>query len=107
MRITEKQIRQQLETVVDPELNVNIVDLGLIYEIKVLKVRGVLKVQIVMTLTTPGCPMWGLFEKQIQKALTKLPGVGAEDIEVELTFDPPWTMERVNKKARAELGWEE
>ncbi len=104
-KITEKQIKEQLETVMDPELNINIVDLGLIYEIKVLKVRGVLKVQIVMTLTNPGCPMWGLFEKQIQKALTKLPGVEVGDIEIELTFDPPWTMERVNKKARAEFGY--
>jgi metal-sulfur cluster biosynthetic enzyme len=73
--------------------------LGLIYEIKIEKE----KVKIVMTLTTIGCPLFSLIEEEIKNRLKEL-GLKEEEIKLELTFDPPWTLERMSKEARAMLG---
>lgn len=89
---------KQLEQVNDPELNISIVDLGLIYGIDIDKQNNV---DIKMTLTTIGCPLFGLIEKEVQE---KLKTSGLNDVNIELTFDPPWTMEKMSERAKAMLG---
>lgn len=98
-------VYQALKSVIDPELGVNIVDLGLIYKVEVRKVQKVQKVRIIMTLTTPGCPLAGVFDMMVREAVASLPGVEADEIEIQLTFDPPWTAEMMSKEAKAELGF--
>jgi metal-sulfur cluster biosynthetic enzyme len=99
MKIDKKTIKNKLKQVLDPELGISIVDLGLIYEIKVEK--G--KVKILMTLTSVGCPLFSLIEEEVKNRLKEL-GLKEEDINLELTFDPPWTIERMSKEAKAMLG---
>lgn len=96
---TKAQVKKALEKVLDPELNISIVDLGLIYDIIINKN----KVKIVMTLTTIGCPLFNLIEDQIKKHLENL-GFKKENIKIELTFDPPWSIEKMSPKAKALLG---
>lgn len=98
-KISEKQIKNKLTEVMDPELNISIVDLGLVYEVKLIKN----KLKIIMTLTTIGCPLFSLIETQIKDKIIEL-GIKDEDISLELTFDPPWSMEKMSKKGRAMLG---
>ncbi|PSG99553.1 MAG: FeS assembly SUF system protein [Nanohaloarchaea archaeon SW_4_43_9] len=96
--VEKKEVREQLKQVIDPELDVNIVDLGLIYEIEVDEQENI---DILMTLTTPGCPLHGVFDELVKKEVNKLdPG----DIEVELTFEPRWTPEEMSDEARNEIG---
>ncbi len=95
----KKNILSQLKTVLDPELGVNIVDLGLIYDIK--EANGTVNVK--MTLTTPGCPMGYMFDSEVVKAVKKIKGV--KKVRVELTFEPPWTPEKMSKGAKTKLGW--
>jgi len=97
--LTKKKIINKLYEVMDPELNISIVDLGLIYKIKINKN----KVKIIMTLTTVGCPLFSLIESQIKDKIKEL-GIKEENISLELTFDPPWTMEKMSKKGKAMLG---
>lgn len=96
--VTEEEVREQLENVMDPELKINIVDLGLIYEVEVEDDE----VYILMTLTTPGCPLHGVFDEMVKKEVSKIEEI--EDIEVELTFEPRWSPEDMSDKARDELG---
>ncbi len=98
-KISEKQIKNKLTEVMDPELNISIIDLGLVYEVKLIKN----KLKIIMTLTTIGCPLFSLIETQIKDKIQEL-GLKEEDISLELTFDPPWSMEKMSKKGRAMLG---
>ena len=97
--LTPQAVRKKLTRVIDPELQVNIVDLGLVYNIKVQKGE----VKILMTLTTPGCPLSGIFEGLIQDALRDAEGF--TKLSVELTFDPPWTPELMSDEAKASLGF--
>ena len=115
MAVSVKKVRDQLREVIDPELQVNIVDLGLIYKIKVKKETrsagsvqaGKSKIYILMTLTTPGCPLAGMFDALVKNALGKIPGLDPEkDMEINLTFDPPWTPKMMTEEIRAELGFE-
>ena len=99
MKLTTKQIKSKLAEVMDPELNISIVDLGLVYEAKLIKN----KIKVVMTLTTIGCPLFTLIETQVKDKIKEL-GVEEKNISLELTFDPPWTMERMSKKGKAMLG---
>lgn len=99
MKITEKMVLKKLEQVMDPELNISIVDLGLVYGVKV----GDKKIKIIMTLTTMGCPLVGMIEAEIKEVISKI-GFKKENIKVELTFDPPWSMKKMSKKGRALLG---
>lgn len=96
---TKKQINEKLLSVMDPELNISIVDLGLIYDIKIDKK----KVTITMTLTTMGCPLISMIEKDIKDRIVSL-GISENDIVIDLTFDPPWSMEKMSEKAKAMLG---
>lgn len=87
---TRKQIVEALGGVLDPELGMSVVELGLIYDIEI--VNGA--VRITMTLTAPGCPVHDVMPSWIHQALMAVPGV--ETVDVHITFDPPWTPERIN-----------
>ena len=95
----KKQIMDKLTEVLDPELNISIVDLGLVYDVKPQKN----KVEILMTLTTIGCPLFGLIEEEVRDKLTDL-GFDGENVKIKLTFDPPWSMERMSERAKAIIG---
>ena len=110
--LNKKIVLERLKQVIDPELGVNIVDLGLVYDIKVksekLKGKSVEnKIYIMMTLTTPGCPLAPVIESLARRALGGLEGIDTKrDVTIELTFDPPWTMEMMTEEVRAELGFD-
>mgnify|MGYP001822953043 CR=1 FL=1 len=87
-------------TVFDPEIPVNIFDLGLIYTISI---SAESDVKVVMTLTAPGCPVAGEMPGWVAEAIEPLPGV--KHVDVELTWDPPWGMEMMSDEARLELGF--
>jgi metal-sulfur cluster biosynthetic enzyme len=82
--LTEERIREELKSVVDPEIGLDVINLGLIYGVKI---DGD-KVGIVMTLTTPGCPVAGMFLASVKTAVESIPGVA--ECSVDLTFNPPW-----------------
>jgi FeS assembly SUF system protein len=88
-----------LRTVHDPEIPVNIYDLGLIYRIDMAE-NG--DVGIDMTLTAPACPVAGAMPKMVEEAVSGVPGVGA--VRVELVWDPPWTQDKMTDEARLQLG---
>ena len=88
-----------LRTVYDPEIPVNIYDLGLIYDFKV---DENFFVDVSMTLTAPGCPVAETFPGFVENAVKSV--VGVSDARVELTFEPPWTMENMSEEAKLELG---
>lgn len=89
-----------LKTIFDPEIPVDIYELGLIYEIKV-SPGG--KVDVLMTLTSPACPVAGTLPGEVEG---KIKGVqGVSDVKVELTFDPPWSQELMSEEAKLELGF--
>lgn len=95
----EEQVRGKLDLVLDPELGISIVELGLIYGISVDK-EG--KCIITMTLTTMGCPLFGQIQKEIEDRVMELDTI--EDVETALTFDPPWTIEKMTPEAKIQLG---
>jgi metal-sulfur cluster biosynthetic enzyme len=97
---TKATVTKALETVLDPELGVSIVDLGLVYDVTIKK--GAVK--ITMTLTTIGCPLFQTIENEVKEKVSAIPGVTT--VEVELTFNPPWDPSRLSEKAKAELGME-
>jgi FeS assembly SUF system protein len=94
------QIEAALRTVFDPEIPVNIYDLGLVYEIKIAD-NG--NVKITMTLTAPACPAAGDIVNDVQQKVEALEGV--LDCHVQLTFDPPWTKDMMTEEAKLELGF--
>lgn len=102
--VDEERVLEVLSTCYDPEIPVNIVDLGLVYGVDIADADepdGV-KVRVQMTLTAPGCGMGQVLQDDVQRKLRRLQGV--HDVEVDLVFDPPWTMERMSEAARLELG---
>ena len=96
--LTEDKVFKYLKKVLDPELHINIVDLGLIYDVKV---EGS-AVKILMTLTFPGCPLGSVIHEEINKTLGRLPQV--KKVDLKITFDPPWDLSKVSSEAKAELG---
>jgi len=88
-----------IRTVYDPEIPVNLYDLGLIYDIAINETN---EVAIRMTLTAPGCPVAGILPKQVESAVAEVEDVKAAS--VELVWDPPWSQERMTDEARLELG---
>ena len=101
--VTEKDILGKLSQVKDPELGINIVDLGLVYEINV-KEKEKDKPQdisIKMTFTTPACPMMNHILQQVKERLDEIDDA---DIEVDIVFEPLWTPERMSKEAKMKLG---
>ncbi len=98
-RITADIIRS-LKTVYDPEIPVDIYELGLIYKVDLNDDR---LLTVDMTLTAPGCPVAGEMPGWVEGAVRGVEGV--EDVKVEMTFDPPWTPEKMSDEAKLELGW--
>ncbi len=96
--VTEDEVIEALREVYDPEIPVNIVDLGLLYGIEI----GDGRIDVTMTLTAVGCPMAGEVMGEVRDVLMQLPGV--KDAGVKLTYDPPWSPERMSEDARWELG---
>ncbi len=90
--MTKEQVLEALRNVLDPELGMSVVELGLIYGVEIR--NGA--VTVTMTLTTPGCPIHESMSEWVRQAIMKLPG--AETVEVIMTFDPPWTPERINAR---------
>lgn len=93
-------VRGLLRSVIDPELGVNIVDLGLLYDVTVAADGGV---EIDMTLTTPGCPLGGFLDDQIRACLAQLPQV--RGVSMRLVWEPPWEPAAMSDAAREQLGW--
>jgi metal-sulfur cluster biosynthetic enzyme len=102
--ITEEMVYKQLATVIDPELNIDIVSLGLIYSVKIKPQITNYKqeevIVVTMTLTTPGCPLAPVIDRMIKEALSSL---RAKKVEIELVWDPPWTKEMMSDEARLTL----
>ncbi len=95
-----EMLRETLTHVIDPELGINIVDLGLVYDVSV----GDAAARVVMTLTTPGCPLHASIEEAVERAIeTRHPDL--EGVAVELVWDPPWDTDRITPEGRAQLGW--
>ena len=98
MQISEKAVRKALRTVKDPELHLDLVVLGLVYDIEIEDSN----VQVRISLTTPMCPAAPQIVKDARAAVAGVEGV--ENAEVQLTFDPPWTPERISPLIRSSLG---
>jgi metal-sulfur cluster biosynthetic enzyme len=96
--VTEKAVRNALKTVKDPELNLDLVVLGLVYDIEVEESDA----RVTISLTTPMCPAAGQILDEAREAVAGVEGV--ENSEVELTFDPPWTPDRISPLIRSALG---
>jgi FeS assembly SUF system protein len=95
----QEQVLEAMKTVQDPEIPVNLVDLGLIYDLVVTK-DGTVYVE--MTLTAPSCPVAGSLPGQVADAIRDVPGVF--DVRVKLVWTPPWTQDRMTEEAKLELG---
>ncbi|MGA9567600.1 MAG: metal-sulfur cluster assembly factor [Candidatus Korobacteraceae bacterium] len=106
MSITQEDVFVALKECYDPEIPVNIVDLGLIYEVRVKPTAGANldgnDVEVEMTLTAPGCPSSGYITDQVKQRLLRIPGV--TDAKVEIVWYPQWTPERLTPDARKQLG---
>lgn len=98
--VTEEQVREALRTVIDPEVGVNVVDLGLVYGIEV-SAQGV---RVRMTMSTPACPLGDAILGEAREAVRGAAGTGT-DVEVELVWEPEWTPDLMTDRARDELGW--
>ncbi len=94
------QIEETLRTVLDPEIPVNIFELGLVYKIQMMDEHSV---HIYMTLTAPACPVAGEILEEVERKVKAIEGIDA--VEVRLTFDPPWDKSMMSDEARLELGW--
>ncbi|MBI2984559.1 MAG: metal-sulfur cluster assembly factor [Candidatus Kerfeldbacteria bacterium] len=93
----EQKIYQALKTCRDPELGIDVVSLGLIYGLEITPQ----KIIVIMTLTTPGCPLVPYFRHQLMAAVQRASGI--EHVDIMLTFDPPWHPERMSTAARQQL----
>jgi len=98
-KITKEDVLNALKNVVDFELGLDVVSLGLVYEVEVDDQNNV---KVLMTMTSPMCPLAGLILSDAEEAIKKIEGVG--NVEVELTFDPPWSPERMSPELKAKFG---
>ena len=99
----EEQIRENLKTVFDPEIPVNVVDLGLIYRVEIEKLQDRGRVAFVdLTLTAPGCGMGPVIAEDVKGKVLELHGI--DDAEVEIVWDPPWTQDLISEEGKMELG---
>jgi len=98
--LRKAQVVEVLRTIYDPEIPVNIYDLGLIYDVDLAPDGGV---NIRMTLTSPACPVAGSLPPEVETRVSALQGV--TDARVEIVWDPPWTPDRMSEAARLELGF--
>ena len=97
--VREEDVKNALKTAVDPEFGISVVDLGLIYKLKIINEK---KVYMKMTLTTPTCPLANVIVADVYQKVKDLNGV--EDVDIELTFDPPWSPDMMTPEARKLLG---
>jgi len=97
---TEEDVRETLKNVYDPEIGINIVDLGLVYDVDVAPESG--DVLVTMTLTSLGCPLGPVIVQEVTGAVKDLPGIGGVD--VKLVWSPPWSPENMSEEAKDELG---
>jgi len=97
--ITTEKIFEKLGEVMDPELHMSITDIGLVYNVNI--ENG--KIQILMTLTSLGCPLFDTIQEDIYEAVSQL-GVEKENININLTFEPPWSMDKMSERGKAMLG---
>jgi metal-sulfur cluster biosynthetic enzyme len=102
MAISEDAVREALKKVVDPELFVNIIDLGLVYVVGLTEVEDKTDVTVEMTMTSPACPAGPQLVSQAKAAVGGLEGVG--NVEVKVVMIPPWTPDRMTEDARDQLG---
>lgn len=101
MNLTPEAVREIIrQNVYDPEIGINVVDLGLLYDVEV--AEG--KVHLEMTLTTPGCPLYDVIQAEVDRALKEAFGQDLE-IELEWVWDPPWTPELMSEEAKMEFGY--
>lgn len=98
--VTKEKLIEVLRNVYDPEIPINIYDLGLIYNMDISDEGDV---NILMTLTFSGCPIGGYLVEKVEEEVKKIDGV--KSVKVELTFDPPWTPERMSDDVKKELGY--
>ncbi|MEC8988759.1 MAG: iron-sulfur cluster assembly protein [Verrucomicrobiota bacterium] len=98
----KQQIEAQLKTVYDPEIPVNIVDLGLVYDSTPTQLDGSWRVDVKMTLTAPGCGMGPVLQQDAQNRLLCIEGV--DEVDVQLVWDPPWNQDMMSEAAKLELG---
>ena len=99
-QVTEDQIYGALKKCMDPEIPVNVVDLGLIYGVNIAEGKNV---DIKMTMTTRGCPLHDTLVSDVKRYVGKVPGIG--NINVEIVWDPPWSLEKMNPQVREQLGF--
>lgn len=99
--VTKKDILDKLGEVIDPELGISIVDLGLVYKVELSKEDNRQKANVEMTFTTPACPMINYLLADVETKLNELKDI---DIEVRVVFSPPWTPEKMSKEAKMQLG---
>lgn len=97
--ITKEAVLEELKKVIDPELHVNIVDLGLVYDVGISK-KG--SVEVIMTLTTPGCPLSFVFEEWVPAAVKNIKGV--KDVKINLVWEPPWDPNKMSDDTKEMLG---
>jgi FeS assembly SUF system protein len=100
MEELKDKVIEKLQTIFDPEIPVSIYELGLIYEINILPINNI---QIVMTLTAPGCPAAQTLPVEVDQKLREIEGVN--DVHVAVTWNPPWDKSRMSEVAQLELGW--
>lgn len=102
---SEKMVEDQLRTVFDPEIPVNIVDLGLIYACNITPLEGgQRKIDVKMTMTAPGCGMGNVLKADVEAKLSRLPSV--KDVHVEIVLDPPWSPAHMSEAAKLQLGFD-
>ncbi len=100
----EERVWEQLRTVFDPEIPVNLVDLGLIYRCEAVPLpEGGHRVEIAMSMTAPGCGMGDVLKEDVRRKVQNVPGV--REVTVEVVWDPPWDASRMTDAARLQLGW--
>lgn len=102
MTCNEESVREALKQVIDPELFVNIVDLGLVYAVTINQVEEKQHVSIDMTMTSPACPAGPQLIHNAKEVVKRLDGV--EEVEVKLVMTPPWTPDRMTEAAKDQLG---
>jgi probable FeS assembly SUF system protein SufT len=100
----EERVWEQLRTVFDPEIPVNLVDLGLIYRCEAVPLpEGGHRVEIDMSMTAPGCGMGDVLKEDVRRKVQSVPGV--RELRVEVVWDPPWDASRMSDAAKLQLGW--
>lgn len=98
--ISKADVFEQLKTIIDPELNINIVDLGLIYGLEIDEEKG--HVEITMTLTSPGCPLSMVFNEWVPEAVKKAEGV--QSARINLVWEPVWDPDKISDDVKEEMG---